>query len=290
MRKKFRKRKVVVTGIDKIWAADLVDMQAFSKDNNGVRYLLTVIDVFSKYGWMLPLKTKTGVEVASALKEIFKERKPGLLWTDKGLEFFNRHVKSLVELYTTENEEKSSVAERWNRTMKERMFKYFTANNTRRYIDIVDRLVENYNNTKHSSIKMTPVQASEKQNENKVYMTLYPDEVDRGNIKHKFKVGDKVRITKKKSIFEKGYTPRWTEEIFTVSELRYTDPPTYKITDMNGEEIKGSFYEPELQKTEQEVFRIEKIIRRKGDKSLVKWFGYPTEFNSWVENKDLEKL
>ena len=98
-------------------------MQAFSKDNDGVRYLLTVIDVFSKYGWMLPLKTKTGVEGASALKEIFKEQKPGLLWVDKGLEFFNRHVKSLVELYTTENEEKSSVAERWNRTMKERMFK-----------------------------------------------------------------------------------------------------------------------------------------------------------------------
>jgi len=119
-------------------------------------------------------------------------------------------------------------------------------------------------------------------------MALYPDDVNRPNIKHKFKVGDKVRITKKKSIFEKGYTPRWTEEIFT--ELRYTDPPTYKITDMNGEEIKGSIYGPELQKTEQEVFRIEKVIRRKGDKSLVKWVGYPKEFNSWVENKDLEKL
>ena len=90
---------------------------------------------------MLPLNTKTGVEVASAFKEIFKERKPDLLWTDKGLEFFNRHVKSLVELYTTENEEKSSVVERWNRTMNERMFKYFTANNTRRYIDIVDKLI-----------------------------------------------------------------------------------------------------------------------------------------------------
>ena len=98
------------------------------------------------------------------------------------------------------------MAERWNRTMKERMFKYFTANNTRRYIDILDQLVQNYNNTKHYSIKMTPVQASEKRNENKVYKTLYPDEVDRQNIKHKFKVGDKVRITKKKSIFEKGYT------------------------------------------------------------------------------------
>ena len=90
---------------------------------------------------------------------------------------------------------------------------------------------------------------------------------------------DKVRITKKKSIFEKGYTPRWIEEIFTVSELRYTDPPTYKITDMNGEEIKGSFCEQELQ-----------VIRRKGDKSLVKWVGYPMEFNSWIKNKDLVKL
>ena len=99
---------------------------------------------------------------------------------------------------------------------------------------------------------MTPVQASEKKNENKVYMALFPDDDDRRIIQHKFKVGDKVRITKKKSIFEKGYTPRWTEEIFTVSELRYTDPPTYKITDMNGEEIKGSFYEQELQKTEQD--------------------------------------
>jgi len=170
--KKFRKRRVIVTGIDKIWAADLVDMQAFSKDNDGVRYILSVIDVFSKYGWMIPLKTKTGVEVASALKEIFKVRKPRSLWVDRGREFFNRHVKSLVDLYTTENEEKSSVAERWNRTMKERMFKYFTANNTRRYIDIVDRFVQNYNNTIHSSIKMTP--ESEKKNENKVYKNLYP--------------------------------------------------------------------------------------------------------------------
>ena len=143
------------------------------RDNNGVKYLLTVIDVFSKYGWMIPLKTKTGVEVAGALKEIFKQRKPGLLWTDKGIDFFNRHVKGLVDLYTTENEEKSSVAERWNRTMKERMFKYFTANNTRRYIDILDHLVDKYNYTIQSSIKMTPVQATERKNENKVYKNLY---------------------------------------------------------------------------------------------------------------------
>ena len=107
----------------------------------------------------------------------------------------------------------------------------------------------------------------------------------------KFSVGDKVRISKKKGIFEKGYTPKWTEKIFTISKIQYTDPVTYKITaDYNGEEIKGSFYEQELQKTTQETFRIEKIIRKKGNKSLVKWLGYPANFNSWVDNKDLIKL
>ena len=123
-------------------------MRAFSRLNRGVKYLLTVIDVFSKYGWMLPLQDKTGVSVANALKEIFKQRKPEKLWTDKGKAFYNKHVNELgVELYSTENEEKSSVAERWNRTMKEKMFKYFTANNTNKYIDVLDDFVDKYNNT-----------------------------------------------------------------------------------------------------------------------------------------------
>ena len=143
--KLFPKRKVFVNGIDKIWAADLVEMQAFSKFNCGVRYLLTVFDVFSKYGWMLPLKDKTGKSVADALKEIFKisKRKPEKLWADKGREFFNKHVKEFgVELYSTENKKKSSVVERWNRTMKEKMFKYFTTNNTIKHIDVLDDFVE----------------------------------------------------------------------------------------------------------------------------------------------------
>ena len=110
------------------------------------------------------------------------------------------------------------------------------------------------------------------------------------NISFKFKVGYTVRITKKKGTFEKGYTPRWTEEVFTVSQVQYTDPPTYKITDGKGEEIQGTFYEQELQKTSQEVFRIEKVIRKHGNKSLVKWLGYPETFNSWVNNKSLIAL
>ena len=139
-------------------------MQAFAKFNRGVKYLLADIDVFSKYGWLIPLKDKTGKSVASALKTIFVERKPEKMWVDKGKEFYNKDVKDLIEMYSTENEEKSSVVERWIRTMKEKMWKYFTANSTNVYIDVLPDLKE-YNNTRHSSIKMTPVKASKKENE-----------------------------------------------------------------------------------------------------------------------------
>ena len=120
-------------------------------------------------------------------------------------------------------------------------------------------MVNIYNNARHSSIKMTPTKASMKVNEKTVFMNLYGDEISEP-ITPRFSVGDKVRITKKKNIFEKGYTPKWTEEVFTVTQVQYTDPPTYKISDYNGELIQGSFYQQELQKSTQEIFRIEKLL------------------------------
>ncbi|XP_065679046.1 uncharacterized protein LOC136093745 [Hydra vulgaris] len=189
-----------------------------------------VIDVFSKYGWIVLLKNKTGFEVANAFNKTFKVRKCDKLWVHKGLDFYNKHVKALgVQLYSTENEEKSCVVERWNRTMKEKI--------------------------------SNPI--------NEVAESPKP----------KFLIGDKLRITKKKGAFEKGYAPKWTEEVFIISQVQYTDPPTYKITDYNGEEIQGTFYEQELQKTNQEIFRTGKVIRKRGNKSLVKWYGYPNTFN-----------
>ena len=265
-------------------------MQAYSKFNRGIKYLLTVIDVFSKYGWIVPLKDKTGKSVMNALKQIFASgRSPNKIWVDRGLEFYNKDVRGNVELYSTQNEEKSSVVERWNRTMKEKMWKYFTANNTRKYIEILNELVGLYNNTIHSSIKMSPVEGSKKENEAAVYRNLY-GEMPTSQSNPKYSVGDKVRITKKKTLFDKGYTPRWTEEVFTISKIQYTKPITYKITDYNGHEIGGTFYEQELQKSRQEVFRIEKVIRKKGDKVLVKWLGYPDSFNSWVDISTLNKI
>ena len=290
VRRKFKRRRVLVNGIDKIWAADLADMQAFSKFNRGIKYLLAVIDVFSKYGWLIPLKDKTGKSVASALKTIFKERKPEKMWVDKGKEFYNNDVKKLIELYSSENEEKSSVVERWIRTMKEKMWKYFTTNSTNVYINVLPDLVREYNNTRHSSIKMTPVEASGKKNEFKVWKTLYPNRLDILDINPKFSVGDMVRISKTMALFEKGYTTRWTEEIFTITKIKRTSPITYKIADLNGEEIDGTFYEPEIQKTSQQLFRIEKVIEKGKNKSLVKWKGYSNDFNSWVDNKDILNL
>ena len=290
IKRKFNKRRVLVSGIDKIWAADLADMTALNKDNEGVNFLLLVIDIFSKYGWIVPLKIKKGETVANALKTIFKERKPEKLWTDKGREFYNKDVKELIELYTTENEEKSSIVERWIRTMKEKMWKYFTDNNTYNYMDVLPELVEDYNNTVHSSTKLKPIDASKEENELTVWRNLYPDRYKINNLTPKFSVGDEVRITKKKKVFEKGYTTRWTEEIFTIKEIQNTDPITYKLKDLQGEEIKGTFYEPELQKTERQIYRIEKIIKKEKNKSLVKWKGYSDKFNSWVDNKDLIDL
>ena len=177
-------------------------MQAFSKYmyNKGVKYLLTVVDIFSKYGWMIHLKNKTGTEVASALQKVFRERKPEKLWVDKGKKFYNKHVQQLFDLYSTENEEKSSVVERWNRTTKDKMFKYFTVNSTRIYIDILDEFVNRYN-TVHSSIKMTPTEASKGENENQVWRNMYGDYSPPERKAPKFSVDDKVRIRRRRSGF-----------------------------------------------------------------------------------------
>ena len=132
-------------------------MQAFSKDNKVIKYLLTVIDVFSKFVWIVPLKRKTGKQVAHAFSRLLKERRPCKAWIDSGKEVYNKDVQKLLELFSTENEEKSCVIEKFYRTIKGPIFKYFSANNTRKYIDVLDLLVDQYNNTNHSSIKTTPV-------------------------------------------------------------------------------------------------------------------------------------
>ena len=195
VRRRFDKRTVFAKQVDDICTADLVDMSSFSRSNKGYKYLLIVTDVLSKYGWIVPLKTK------------FLGGPPSRLWTDKGTGFYNQQLKTVlaannVMLYSTENEEKSSIVERWNRTMKIIMWKYFTSNNTQKYIDVLPSKVEKYNNTYHRSIKLAPSDARNPANYQHVHSALDAKVNARKATSPKFHVGDKVRITRKKGTFE----------------------------------------------------------------------------------------
>ena len=288
IRHRFKTRRVLVSKIDDQWQADLVDMQKYSTKNKNFNYILTVIDIFSKYAWAIPIKKKTGEEITKAFKEIFKHRIPQKLHTDKGLEFINKNTQSLlkeknINWFATENETKAQVVERFNRTLKSRMFKYFTHHDTKKWVDIIDDLSRNYNNSYHRSIKMTPIEGSKKKNEKTVYNNLFPDKIHYKP--PKFKLDDRVRISKKRKDFTKGYLPNFTQEIFIIHEVLKTDPPTYKLKDMNNEIIIGSFYENEMVKYDHEYYEIEKIIRKKKDKLLIKWKGY--DKSTWINEKDL---
>ncbi|GFX55753.1 putative uncharacterized transposon-derived protein F54H12.3 [Trichonephila clavipes] len=289
--RKFKRRRIYVSHIDDQWQADLLFVYKFAKNkyNEGTKYLLTVIDCFSKYAWAIPIKDKSSNEVTQAFKKVFKERIPEKIQTDKGLEFVGQTTQKLfrennIQWFTTENVEiKAAMVERFNLTLGNKIKLYLSENNTEKYIDVLDKLVQNYNNSKHNSIKMTPVEASLKENSDKVYRNLYKEKVIH---KPKFQVGDKVRISIHKSTFRRGYQATFTEEIFVISEVLKTDPITYRIKDLNNEEVKGTFYENELVKygKKDSIYKIEKIIKKKGDKYLVKWLGYPE--STWIDKKD----
>ena len=179
-------------------------------------------------------------------------------------------------MYSIHNDRKTVVAERFVRTLKTKIYKYRTLVSKNVYIDKLDDIEGEYNNTYHRTIKMKPVDVKDN-----TYIDFKKEVNDKDP---KFKVGDHVRISKYKNIFAKGYSPNWSEEILLLVKLKIW---TYVINDLGGEEIIGTFYEKELQKTNQKEFRIKKVIKGKGDKLYVKWKGYDNAFNSWIDKKDL---
>ena len=264
----FKKRKIYSSFRDNIWGADLADRQLISKFNKGFRFLLCVIDIFSKYAWVVPLKDKKGVSTVNAFQKILKEsnRKPNKIWVDKGSEFYNNSFKKWlkdndIEMYSTHNERKSVVAERLFRTLKNKIYKYMTSIPKNLFIDKLDDTVREYNNTYNTTTKMKPVDFK-----NNTYIDFKSDV---NNVGPKFKVGDHVRISKYKNTFTKRYMPNWFEEIFVIKKVKSTIPWTCVINDLNREEIIGNFYEKELEKSNQEEFRIEKVLKRKGNKLYV---------------------
>ena len=190
-------------------------------------------------------------------------------------------------MYSIHNEGKSVVAERFIRTLKTKIYKYMTSISKNVYIDKLDDIVNKYNNTYHRTTKMKPADVKDNAYIESIELNSNKEVNDKDP---KFKVGDHVRISKYKNIFAKGYTPNWSEEVFVIKKVKNTVPWTYVINDLNGEEIIGTFYQKELQKTNQQEFRIEKVIKKKGDKLYVKWEGYDSSFNSWIDKKRINQI
>ena len=257
-RKRFKTNKVIVHGIDHSWQADLVDVQSLAKQNKWFKYLLTVIDVFSKFAWVVPLKNKDGLSVTQAFQKILGNRKPKKLQTDKGKEFYNKHFKDLmkkhsIHLYSTNSDFKASVIERFNRTLKQKMWKMFTINGNEKYFKDLENLVTSYNSSRHRSIKMAPSSVNDS-NKDTVFQNLYgydPNEGDESYVRLKFRKGDLVKVSKEKFIYSKGYTQKWTHENFVVNRVLLKVPPVYELKDLKGEEIEGIYYAEELQKVSQ---------------------------------------
>jgi Integrase core domain/Chromo (CHRromatin Organisation MOdifier) domain len=298
LKRKYPRQPTLVPNIDFQWQADLVVIPDLAEFNDGYIYILTVIDVFSKYAFAEPLKKKTGNDMVKAFSKIFEEsgRKPQKLQTDKGTEFLNSIFQSFlkreeIDFFTTNSDFKAAVCERFNRSLKGRMWHYFTQNNTRRYVEVLPRLMEAYNNAEHRTIGMEPSSVNGK-NEMLVRKRLYEQHRKKvpKNAKPKFFVNQPVRLTILKTTFEKGYTGNWGREVFYVDKIyRQYLPFMYRVRDVTGEVVKGRFYELELQpviERAEQVYKIEKIVKRRKRKGhppevLIKWLGYPDSANTW---------
>ena len=312
LRYRFKTRRVISQGIDALWDVDLADVSNLAKHNDGIRYLLVAIDVFSRYLWVEPLKNKLHQSIIDALRKIFKTGcKPKELRTDKGSEWKNKWVASFlnkqnVHHYVTHNVTHANYSERVIRTLKVLMFRYFTHQRTYHYLDILRDIVRNYNYRPHRALDgKSPIDIN-KSNEAVVWQQMYMGNMKiskkrykRGKLPakpFKFKRGDYVRISSNKHTFQRDYQQKWTEEVFMI-QSRYLRQgiPVYKLVDYDQMPIEGTFYQSELQRlSKRDEFKVEKILKRRRRKGIsevyVKWLGYPKKFNQWVPETDVRNL
>ena len=296
--RRFHRRPTIVSGPGVQLQADLMDVSSHSHHNDNVKFLLTVVDVFSRLAWVEPLQSKRGEEVRNKLKRVIDNNNYRYLQTDKGTEFRNTHVQRLLkekgmDWFSSENEViKASMVERFNRTLRRKIHGFLTFSRQGRFIDKLGDMVSAYNHTKHSSTGFAPVEVN-RANAEEVFVRLY----EKGKCRERsalFDKGNHVRITKARGVFDRGYTPNWTREIFVVDRvLRWNHPVVYTLVDLAGEPVLGTFYHQELQRVEKPtVFNIERVIRWRGRgpqrEALVKWEGYPESMNSWVPESDFE--
>lgn len=301
-RRKFRRRHVISTDRNDLYQIDLAFMLKFSKFNDSYLYLLTIIDCFSRYGFAIPLKSKNPKEIVDGLAIAFKGYGiPLKCQSDNGLEFKNKTVKSFfkdcgVVYYTTTNDDiKCALVERFNRTIKERLWTHMTQNNNFRYIDILPSVIQSYNYTIHSSTGFAPALVGTKESMI-IRQQILDKQIQNSSTPSRLQIGDLVRLAKRKLTFEPGYESNFTEEIFVVTAVSKSENLSlYRVKDRSGEEVSGLFYDAELSKVierQEHHHRISKIIktrRRKGEEQyLVRWSGYGPAFDSWENKADLE--
>ena len=301
-RRNFKRSKYLVTKPLEQFQADLVDMRAHNKYNKPFNYILTVIDCFSKYAFAVPLKNKTGSEVVRALSDIFNQRRPTKLQTDRGKEFLNSKVQKFlkdqeVHFFTTFNTTfKCAIVERFNRTLKKIMYMNFTARGKNKYIDILQDMVDSYNEDYHRTIKARPVDVTFN-NADAIFTNIYNYDTPRQYLeslsaKPKLKPGDSVRRKYDLSKLDKSFYPNWSDEIYKIDKsIKSQSRPMYAIKDSNNKIVPLRLYPEEVQKIKPNTYRIEKIIKtekRKGkDGYIVKWTNYPSNHNSWIAKEDL---
>lgn len=297
-RTRFPRRRVTVNGENQQFQADLIDTQSSASENDGHTFILTAIDVFSKRGMAIPVKNKSGAVMADALTLLLKDESLRTLQTDKGLEFVSQKPQQAlkkmgIDHFVTQNETiKASIVERFNRTLQDKMYRYFTYTGDRRYVEILPEIISAYNATKHSSTGIAP-NGIDDENREDIWLKMNMPTV--APKQPSLAYGEYVRITKKRLAFERGYTPNWSFEIFIINDILTTQPVTYRIRDLLDEIIKGSFYEQELQKVRKPTkFKVERVMRTRGKgrkkEHLVRYMGYPEKFDQWITHSQFTNL
>lgn len=294
VRVNFPRRSVILRDIDDLWQADLIDMQALSKLNAGYKYILVIIDGFSKYAWAFPIKQKTKEIVSKEFQTLLENgRHPKNLQTDMGTEFYNNKFKKVIEKYhinhySSYSTKKASIVERLIRTLKTKLYKEFSLKGNYKWIDgTLDKKVYEYNHTFHRTIGKTPAEINHNNKEIVLQRYINNSLSEKRPNRHVFQVGDFVRISKYKGCFEKGFTPNWSTEIFKIRKVQQTNPLTYLLEDAKSRPILGAFYRQEIQKTAHpDVYLVEKVVKSKGNKVYVKWLGLPSSENSWIDKNN----
>ena len=303
-RRRFKRPRVMVAGVGIQADTDLIDLSLYHRYNSGIRYVLVVIDDFSRRVWTRTLKSKNGKQVAKAFKDIFQDGFKTLkLRSDAGAEDTNQIVRKLfadegIHHFTTSNETKANIAERVIKTLKSKYFRYMTEHQTFRYIDIIDDVTHAYNHSYHRTIKMRPVDVT-KENQAQVRKNIYGRTEGFKMKPYRYSIGDWVRISYLKRTFQREYTEKWSRELFkVVKRVRMQGKAMYTLEDYAGDPVDGRFYDEELQPVkvgEDDIYKIEKVIgqrkqRGQSKQYLVRWLGWPAKYDSWISEEELKDI